>query len=207
MSEVITKNNRTLPVMEMFYSIQGEGNYSGRPAVFVRLGGCDVGCHWCDVKDSWDASAHPLMNEEDILMYVNSHKAKFVVITGGEPAMYDLTELTEKLKAAGIYIAIETSGVYPLKGHFDWICFSPKKFKKPEHDIYPKANELKVIIFHPSDLSWAEEHASKVNENCKLYLQPEWDKRETNTSLIIDYIKKHQHWNISIQSHKYIGVE
>lgn len=207
MSEVITKNNGTLPVMEMFYSIQGEGNYSGRPAVFVRLGGCDVGCHWCDVKDSWDASAHPLMNEEDILMYVNSHKAKFVVITGGEPAMYDLSELTKKLKAAGIYIAIETSGVYPLKGHFDWVCFSPKKFKKPEDDIYPRANELKVIIFHPSDLSWAEEHASKVNENCKLYLQPEWDKRETNTSLIIDYIKEHQHWNISLQTHKYIGVE
>lgn len=207
MSEVIVKNKSDLPVMEMFYSIQGEGNYSGRPAVFIRLGGCDVGCHWCDVKDSWDATAHPLMSADDILAYVASQKAKFVVITGGEPAMYDLSELTEKLKTANVYIAIETSGVYPLKGHFDWVCFSPKKFKKPEDSIYLQADELKVIIFHPTDLKWAEEHCLKVSENCKLYLQPEWDKRGINTSLIIDYIKEHQHWNISVQTHKYIGVE
>lgn len=196
-----------IPVMEMFYSIQGEGNFSGRPAVFVRLGGCDVGCVWCDVKESWDALKHPPTSIEDIVSFVTGHNASFVVITGGEPAMYDLSALTDLLHQHGVEIAIETSGVYPLKGSFDWVCFSPKKFKAPDESIYPLANELKVIVFHPSDLDWAEGHAEKVATDCKLYLQAEWEKREKSTPLIIDYIKKNQKWNISIQTHKYIGVE
>ncbi|MCB9196097.1 MAG: 7-carboxy-7-deazaguanine synthase QueE [Flavobacteriales bacterium] len=207
MKEGISNSGSILPIMEMFYSIQGEGNYSGKPAVFIRLGGCDVGCHWCDVKESWNASDHPEKTVEEIVEYVKSTASKFVVITGGEPAMYNLTELTTVLKSLGILIAIETSGVYPLKGEFDWICFSPKKFKAPNEEIYSHANELKVIIFHPSDLNWAEKHAEKVKKSCKLYLQPEWDKLETNTPLIIDYIKTNQHWNISLQTHKFIGVE
>lgn len=208
-SENEVKNNNTthFPVMEMFYSIQGEGNYSGRPAVFIRFGGCDVGCHWCDVKESWNAEDHNILDIDEITEYVKSQGANFVVITGGEPAMYDLSKLTEKLKNEQVYIAIETSGVYPLRGDFDWVCFSPKKFKAPHESIYSKANELKVIVFNSSDLKWAEGHALKVEEHCKLYLQPEWDKREENTPLIIDYIKQNQHWNVSIQTHKYIGVE
>ena len=206
-SSVVVDMNQKLPIMEMFYSIQGEGKYSGRPAVFIRLGGCDVGCHWCDVKESWNAEAHPETSITDIITYVRSTGAKFVVITGGEPGMYDLTHLTHALHDDEIEVAIETSGVYELKGAFDWICFSPKKFKAPHASIYDTANELKVIVFHNSDLKWAEEHAEKVNTECKLYLQPEWDKRDTNTDLIIDYIKTNQHWNISLQTHKYIGVE
>lgn len=193
--------------MEMFYSIQGEGNFSGRPAVFVRLGGCDVGCHWCDVKDSWNAESHPVLSISEIMDFILIQGANFVVITGGEPAMYDLTPLTSELHKKDIYIAIETSGVYPIKGNFDWVCFSPKKFKSPTEEVYQLADELKVIVFHHSDLKWAEEHAIKVQDKCKLYLQPEWDKRENNTPLIIDYIKANQHWNISLQTHKYIGVE
>lgn len=202
-----TEIDQTLPVMEMFYSIQGEGFYSGRPAVFIRLGGCDVGCHWCDVKESWNAEDHERKSIFEILQYVHSTQTEFVVITGGEPAMYDLKILTSKLSEDGIEIAIETSGVYPLTGNFDWVCFSPKKFKAPLEHIYLIANELKVIVFHPSDLEWAEDHAKKTNKDCLLYLQPEWDKREKNTPLIIDYIKSNQHWNISLQTHKYIGVE
>lgn len=193
--------------MEMFYSIQGEGNFSGKPAVFIRLGGCDVGCHWCDVKESWNADEHPSKSIDEIIAYIESQGAKFVVITGGEPTMYDLTFLTQDLKKNGVYIAIETSGVYPLKGSFDWVCFSPKKFKAPDESIYSKADELKVIVFNNSDFKWAEGHASKVKKDCKLYLQPEWDKREANTPLIINYIKENQDWNISLQTHKYIGVE
>lgn len=208
MSDLIYKTHiEKLPVMEMFYSIQGEGNYSGRPAVFIRLGGCDVGCVWCDVKESWDAAKHPKTDVESIVDFVLDCKSNFVVITGGEPAMYDLKPLTEMLHINQIEIAIETSGVYPLQGEFDWVCFSPKKFKAPHPSIYRIANELKVIIFHPSDLEWAEGHAKMVDTSCKLYLQPEWEKRDNNTSLIIDYIKKNNNWNISIQTHKYIGVE
>lgn len=199
--------NDKLPVMEMFYSIQGEGNYTGKPAVFVRLGGCDVGCVWCDVKESWDAKAHAQIDVKTIVDYVRSQGANFVVITGGEPALYDLSKLTSSLHESGILIAIETSGVYPLTGDFDWICFSPKKFKSPDESIYTKAHELKVVVFHPSDIEWAETHASKVSLKCKLYLQPEWDKREKNTPLIVDYVKNNQKWNISLQTHKYIGVE
>ncbi len=199
-------NTTHLPLMEMFYSIQGEGFYAGRPAVFIRLGGCDVGCVWCDVKESWDAAKHPDTSIEEIVKFVADSQTKFVVITGGEPAMYDLNLLTKSLHSLGVEIAIETSGVYPLSGELDWICFSPKKFKPPTEDIYAIANELKVIVFHKSDLEWAENHAKKINSNCKLYLQPEWSKKEEMTALIIEYIKRNTHWNISIQTHKYVDV-
>lgn len=199
-------NTTHLPLMEMFYSIQGEGFYAGRPAVFIRLGGCDVGCVWCDVKESWDAAKHPDTPIEEIVNFVKESKTKFVVITGGEPAMYDLNSLTNSLHTLGVEIAIETSGVYPLSGALDWICFSPKKFKPPTEEIYAVANELKVIVFHKSDLEWAESHARKLNSKCKLYLQPEWSKKEEMTALIIEYIKRNTHWNISIQTHKYVDV-
>ncbi len=199
-------NKTHLPLMEMFYSIQGEGFYAGRPAVFIRLGGCDVGCVWCDVKESWDAAKHPDTSIEEIVKFVKESNTKFVVITGGEPAMYDLNSLTMSLHTLGVEIAIETSGVYTLSGELDWICFSPKKFKPPTEEIYAIANELKVIVFHKSDLEWAENHARKLNSNCKLYLQPEWSKKEEMTALIIEYIKRNTHWNISIQTHKYVDV-
>jgi organic radical activating enzyme len=199
-------NQNTLPLMEQFYSIQGEGYYSGRPAVFVRLGGCDVGCVWCDVKESWNAEDHPFTKIEDIVAFVKESGTQFVVITGGEPAMYDLTDITKSLHDINVEIAIETSGVYPIKGSFDWICFSPKKFKAPHPDTYAIAQELKVIVFHKSDLEWAEGHAAKLNTDCKLYLQPEWSKRDEMTNLIVTYVKANPKWNISLQTHKYINV-
>lgn len=195
-----------LPIMEQFYSVQGEGFYSGRPAFFIRLAGCDVGCVWCDVKESWDAEEHEIKAIDSIAKEVQETNADFVVITGGEPAMYDLTELTKALKAINCYLAIETSGVYELSGEIDWVCFSPKKFKAPHESIYAKAHELKVIVFNKHDLKWAEEHADKLNKNCKLYLQTEWGKSDEMLPLIIDYIKENPKWTLSLQTHKYINV-
>lgn len=200
------KHPATFPVMEQFYTLQGEGFYSGRAAYFVRLGGCDVGCVWCDVKESWDAAAHPEKSIAEILEDIEACNADFTVITGGEPAMYDLTELTDTLHEKNIEVAIETSGCYVLNGAIDWYCFSPKKFKKPVQDAYDKANELKVVIYHKSDLKWAEEHAALVNSNCFLYLQPEWSKREQLLPLIIEYIKLNPKWKISLQTHKYMDI-
>jgi 7-carboxy-7-deazaguanine synthase len=200
------KNTTSLPLMEQFYSIQGEGNYSGRAAVFIRLGGCDVGCVWCDVKESWEASKHPNTPITTIVDFVLDTKCDFVVITGGEPAMYDLTELTTALKNHHIEIAIETSGVYPLSGTLDWVCFSPKKFKKPTDEIYSQAHELKIIVFNKSDLEWAEGHAQKINSKCKLYLQPEWSKKDEMTPLVFEYVKSNPNWKMSLQTHKYIDV-
>jgi 7-carboxy-7-deazaguanine synthase len=196
-----------LPVMEHFYTIQGEGNYSGRAAYFIRLAGCDVGCVWCDVKESWDADQHPVLTLDVLVGEVKKSGTQLVVITGGEPAMYDLTHLIEKIKALKIETAIETSGCYPLSGAIDWYCFSPKKFKKPVDEAYQKANELKVVIFHPSDFAWAEEHAARVEASCKLYLQPEWSKTEQILPLIIDYVKKNPKWNVSLQTHKYMNIQ
>lgn len=196
----------SLPLMEQFYSVQGEGYYCGRPAVFIRLAGCDVGCVWCDVKESWDANEHETIPVTDIIKAVVETKCKFVVITGGEPAMYDLEFLTNELREVGCEIAIETSGVYELTGKIDWICFSPKKFKKPADGIYQIANELKVIIFNKHDFDWALEHAKKVNDNCKLYIQAEWGKREEVSPLIVDFVKDNPNWNISIQTHKYLNI-
>jgi 7-carboxy-7-deazaguanine synthase len=196
----------TLPLMESFYTVQGEGFYAGRPAYFVRLGGCDVGCSWCDVKESWDGLKHPQTTIEEIVDSALSSNCDFTVITGGEPAMYDLRDLVNRLQDNGMEVAIETSGTYELQGKVDWYCFSPKKFKGPVNEAYHKANELKVIINHPSDFAWAEEHASKVVADCKLYLQPEWEKRERFLPLIVDYVKSHPKWRISLQTHKYINI-
>jgi len=201
------KKNTPLPLMEQFYSIQGEGFYSGRPAVFIRLGGCDVKCVWCDVKDSWDADKHKKTPLTKMVSFVKKSKTNFVVITGGEPAMYDLTQLTSLLKDLEIEIAIETSGVYDIIGDFDWVCFSPKKFKKPKEASYLEANELKIVIFNKSDFRWANTHKLKVSPECKLYLQPEWSKREEMTPLVIEYVKKHPEWNLSIQTHNYLNIE
>lgn len=195
-----------LPVMEHFYTLQGEGYHQGRAAYFIRLGGCDVGCVWCDVKESWDASAHPLMNIADIVEAVKSTPAQMAVITGGEPLMYDLGELTEALHRAGIETALETSGAYPLSGTWDWLCLSPKKFKEPLPGNIPPANELKVIIFNRSDFEWAEKYAKMTASHCRLYLQPEWEKSSEMTPLIFDYIRKNPGWNLSLQIHKYINV-
>lgn len=195
-----------LPVMEQFYTIQGEGKNSGRAAYFIRLAGCNVGCVWCDVKESWEAEAHPLVKIDELVAAVKTSGADFVVITGGEPAMYDLTTLTAKLKALRVEIAMETSGCYPLQGHIDWYCFSPKKFKQPCEEAYEKANEMKVIIAHPSDFAWAEEHIKRLNPKSLRYLQTEWSKQERFLPMIIDYVKENPSWRISLQTHKYMNI-
>ena len=196
----------SLPVMEHFYTIQGEGYHQGRAAYFIRLGGCDVGCVWCDVKDSWDAGKHPLFTIDDLVSHVEATPTKLAVITGGEPLMHNLDALTSAIQAKGIETNIETSGAHPLSGNWDWICLSPKKFKAPLPEILPVANELKVVIFNKSDFAWAEKYAALVSNTCKLYLQPEWDKAADVTPLIIDYIKQNPQWEMSVQIHKYINV-
>jgi organic radical activating enzyme len=198
--------SKHLPVMEHFFTLQGEGYHSGRAAYFIRLAGCDVGCVWCDVKESWTISPEQYLTIDQLLEALSNAAADFVVITGGEPTMHDLTELTSVLKENGFEIAIETAGVHPLKGHIDWYCFSPKKFKAPIEEAYSKANELKIVIAHPSDFEWAETHAQKVGPNCKLYLQTEWEKQDRLLPLIIDYIKRNKKWKISLQSHKYMQI-
>jgi 7-carboxy-7-deazaguanine synthase len=194
------------PLMEHYYTIQGEGFNSGRAAYFLRLGGCDVGCVWCDVKDSWDAAKHPEVSVDEMINYVKTAGADKVVITGGEPAMYDLSELTSEFKKQNILCYIETSGAYPLTGSWDWICVSPKKFKAPLPEVLNKANELKVIVFNKSDFDWAEKHASLVNKNCKLFLQPEYSVMDKMLPQIIDYIKSHTKWRISLQTHKVMMI-
>ena len=192
--------------MESFYTIQGEGFYQGKAAYFIRLGGCDVGCVWCDVKDSWDAAKHPLVNIDNLLKEVKDTPAEMVVITGGEPLMHDLTLLTKTLQAAGLATNIETSGSSPLSGSWNWICLSPKKFKAPLPEVVPFANELKVIVFNKTDFKWGEEFAALVSPSCKLYLQPEWSKSLEITPLIVKYIKDNPKWELSLQLHKYINV-
>ena len=192
--------------MEHFYTLQGEGFHQGRAAYFVRLGGCDVGCVWCDVKDSWDGGKHPVLNIDDLLLNIEGTAAKLVVITGGEPLMHDLDALTAALRSKGYEVNIETSGAHPLSGTWDWICLSPKKFKAPLPAMVPLASELKVVVFNKSDFAWAEEYAALVSPACKLYLQPEWDRASIVTPMIIDYIKQHPKWELSLQIHKYINV-
>jgi organic radical activating enzyme len=194
------------PLMEQFYTIQGEGFHQGRAAYFIRLAGCDVGCVWCDVKESWDKDKHPLTDIEDIVKDVASTPAPIVVITGGEPFMYDLGPLINELHTKGLSVHIETSGAYPISGTPDWICVSPKKFKAPLAEVMPFANELKVVIFNKSDFAWAEKYEAMVSPTCKLYLQPEWGRSEEMTPLIIDFIKQHPQWEFSLQIHKYIQV-
>jgi organic radical activating enzyme len=192
--------------MEAFYTLQGEGFHTGKAAYFIRLGGCDVGCVWCDVKESWDASKHPHQSVEQIVQDAQQFPGRMVVITGGEPLMHNLDALTAALHHAGFSINIETSGSSPLSGQLDWICVSPKKFKAPLPEVLEKAHELKVVVFNKSDFEWAEKHAAMVPAHCKLYLQPEWDKRNEMTPLIVSYIQQHPQWQLSLQTHKYIGV-
>jgi 7-carboxy-7-deazaguanine synthase len=195
-----------LPVMEHFYTIQGEGFHQGRAAYFIRLGGCDVGCVWCDVKDSWDAAKHPMTAINTLVNEVKATAAKLVVITGGEPLMHNLNELTRALQQAGLETNIETSGSSSLSGSWNWICLSPKKFKAPLSEVVPYSNELKIVVFNKSDFTWAEEYAALVSPTCKLYLQPEWSKATEITPLIVDYIKANPQWEMSLQLHKYINV-
>jgi 7-carboxy-7-deazaguanine synthase len=196
----------TLPVMEQFYTLQGEGFHQGKAAYFIRLGGCDVGCVWCDVKESWDADRHPRHTIPELVRSASAHPGRLAVITGGEPLMHDCTALTRLLRQEGFATHIETSGAWPLTGEWDWICLSPKKFKSPLPAIAPIANELKVVVFNKSDFDWAEQWAALTSPGCLLFLQPEWSKSATVTPLIIDYIEAHPQWRFSLQLHKYIHV-
>ncbi|WP_228713624.1 7-carboxy-7-deazaguanine synthase QueE [Arundinibacter roseus] len=205
-TENVDLSTTDLPIMEAFYTLQGEGAHAGKAAYFIRLGGCDVGCHWCDVKESWDATRFARQSIADIVAGAMQFPGRLAVITGGEPLMYNLSALTGALQAAGFQTNIETSGVYPITGSWDWICFSPKKFKAPDPGIYAQANELKVIIYNDSDFAFAEEHAALLTSPCKLLLQPEWGKREKMLPKIIEYIKYNPQWQISLQTHKYMNI-
>ena len=196
----------SLPLMEHFYTLQGEGRYTGHPSYFIRLGGCDVGCVWCDVKESWDASKHPQVAIEDMVGFVENSKAPIAVITGGEPLMHNLDALTALLQHNKIRTHIETSGAHHLTGAWNWICLSPKKFKAPLDEVVVAANELKVVVYHKSDFEWAEHYAAKVNDDCLLYLQPEWSKEKEITPLIINYIHQNPKWILSMQTHKYLNI-
>ncbi len=221
MTQIKNTEIMMLPVMEHFYTLQGEGYHQGRAAYFIRLGGCDVGCVWCDVKDSWDMEAHPKMTVSELVNVVLNNSSPtgvpakertqfregaMVVITGGEPLMHNLDELTATLQSSGLKTNIETSGAHPLSGSWDWICLSPKKFKAPLPEILPFANELKIVVFNQSDFDWAEQYATLVSPDCKLYLQPEWDKAAVVTPMIIEYIMQNPQWELSLQIHKYINV-
>lgn len=201
-TQVIT----SLPVMEAFYTIQGEGFHQGRAAYFIRLAGCNVGCFWCDVKESWDVDKHPKLSIAAIVQQAAQKPARLAVITGGEPLMHNLEELTSRLQSEDFETNIETSGSFPLSGKWDWICVSPKKFRPPTEESLAQANELKVIIYNKNDFKWAEKNAGQVSQHCKLYLQPEWERAAVMTPFIIDYIKENPKWELSLQIHKYINV-
>lgn len=202
---ILMNEGKLLPVMEHFYTLQGEGAHTGKAAYFIRLGGCDVGCHWCDVKESWDPTLHPLMSTEEIAQ-IAAQNCKTIVLTGGEPLMWNLNVLTSRLKELGCEIHIETSGAYEMSGILDWITLSPKKTGLPKEEIYAKASELKMIIFNNNDLKFAEEQAQKVSENCKLYLQSEWSKRDEMYPKITDFILANPQWQASVQTHKYLNI-
>ena len=205
-SKSLLEQGIELPLMEEFYTIQGEGFHTGKPAYFIRVGGCDVGCHWCDVKESWDATLHPPTNVDLIVANAKNYPGKAVVVTGGEPSMYNLEYLTQQLKVEGIQTFIETSGSFPLTGNWDWVCLSPKKTSPPLTDNFSKANELKVIIHNKSDFEWAEKNAMQVNSSCILFLQPEWSKAKEMMPLIVDYVMNNPKWNVSLQTHKYMNI-
>lgn len=194
------------PVMEHFYTIQGEGFYAGHAAYFIRLGGCNVGCVWCDVKESWDADQHPQIAVKDLLIKVQESGSPICVITGGEPFMYDLNPIIHTFKENNIRVHIETSGAYPVSGDADWICLSPKKFKFPLLETLKLAHEFKPVIFHSSDIQWAESYVKDLSQSCRLYLQTEWSKSDLNLPLIINYVKDHPQWQISLQTHKYLNI-
>lgn len=199
------KEGIRLPLMEEFYTIQGEGYHTGKAAYFIRVGGCDVGCHWCDVKESWNASLHPLTNADQIVQNAARY-SKTVVVTGGEPLESNMQYLTRKLHEHGISVHLETSGSAPISGYWDWICLSPKRNKLPVKEIYTMAHELKIIIRSKQDFEFAEEQAAQVNEHCQLYLQPEWSVREKMIPLITDYVMSHPQWKVSVQTHKYLNI-
>ena len=192
--------------MEEFYSIQGEGYYTGNSAYFLRIGGCDVGCHWCDVKESWDSKSHPPTKVSDMILNTLNFPTETVVVTGGEPLMWNMNFLTKSLKEKGLRTHLETSGSHELSGEWDWICLSPKKFQKPLNTINPIADELKIIVQNKSDFKWAEQQRDGVSEKCKLYLQPEWSNKEKMIPLIIDYVMQNPEWQISLQTHKYLQI-
>jgi 7-carboxy-7-deazaguanine synthase len=204
-TQLAVEKGEMLPLMEEFYTIQGEGYHTGTAAYFIRIGGCDVGCHWCDVKESWNAELHP-PTETDIIVANAKKYADTVVVTGGEPLTWDMTLLTQKLKGNNLKVHIETSGAYPVTGSWDWFCLSPKKNKFPVADAYERANELKMIIYNKHDFIFAEEQASKVNPNAILFLQPEWSKKEEMTPLIVDYVMNNPKWRVSLQTHKYLNI-
>lgn len=194
------------PVMESFYTIQGEGFFQGHAAYFIRLGGCDVGCIWCDVKESWEMDHQPIKDIDQIVAEASAYPGRLAVITGGEPLLHDCGPLTKALKGAGFTTNIETSGSSPLSGEWNYICLSPKKFKAPLPEILPLANELKIVVYNRSDFDWGEKYAAMVSPSCRLFLQPEWGKSAEMTPLIVDYIKVHPQWEFSLQLHKYINV-
>ena len=200
------ENGEMLPLMEAFYTLQGEGYHSGKPAYFLRIGGCDVGCHWCDVEESWDANLHPPTTIINILKDIDKYSVDTVVITGGEPLMWNLDKLTTALQDNGFVVHLETSGAYSYSGNFNWICLSPKKMQPPLDPIRAITNELKIIVNNKYDLIWAEEQRRGLRKDCKLYLQPEWSKREVVLPMIIDFIKENKHWTISLQTQKYINI-
>ncbi len=195
-----------LPVMEKFYTIQGEGYYSGQPFYFIRLGGCDVGCHWCDVKESWDHNQHQFIEVDDLIKYVKEHTSN-VVITGGEPLMWDLSELTKRFKENNIKLHLETSGAYDLSGNWDWVCLSPKKKMLPKKEFYSIADELKVVIYNNDDFKFAVQESEKVSQECKLFLQPEWSKFDLMKDKIVQFVMKNKNWNISLQIHKFLKID
>jgi organic radical activating enzyme len=203
--QIAVNKGKMLPLMEEFYTIQGEGYHTGTAAYFIRIGGCDVGCHWCDVKESWNAELHPPTETKKIVENAKKY-ANTIVITGGEPLMWDMSEITTQLKAVNLKVHIETSGAYKLTGVWDWICLSPKKNKLPTETVYKAANELKVIVFNKHDFIFAEEQASLVNPDAILFLQPEWSKKAEMTPLIVDYIMNNPKWRISLQTHKYLNI-
>lgn len=192
--------------MEIFYSLQGEGQHQGTPAIFLRLAGCDVGCHWCDVKESWTTEGYPQWTPLEIVDQISDYESKTIIVTGGEPAMYDLNLLTQALKKQGYQLHLETSGAYEITGEWDWICFSPKKFMRPVEDVFAKAHELKTIVYNKSDFKWGESFVGSLSPQCKLFFQPEWSKAEEMTPMIVDYIKANPKWNISLQTHKFLNI-
>ncbi len=202
----LLEDGRRLPLVEDFYTIQGEGYHAGKPAYFIRLGGCDVGCRWCDAKATWNARLYPPTPIAEIVERAVSHPAQAIVITGGEPTLYPLEPLTASLKEKGLEIFIETSGTNPLSGYIDWVCLSPKRQQPPLAEVLRRADELKVIIETEEDIAWAEENAAQVSAACRLYLQPEWSRYEAITPTLVEYAKAHPQWNISIQSHKFMHI-
>jgi organic radical activating enzyme len=203
---VLIKEGKILALMEAFYSIQGEGFHTGKAAYFLRIGGCDVGCHWCDVKESWDVNLHPLTEVDEIIRLIDETRVDTVVITGGEPLMWNLNLLCNRLRRKGLQVYLETSGAYPVSGEFDWICLSPKKNQKAFDEIKQLANELKIIVQNKHDLKWAKQQQLEVSTSCKLYLQPEWSKRDKIMSLITDFVMENTEWQISLQTHKYMNL-